>query len=234
MTCALLGGVLLLSSGCVYLRLLELKLQIDRFDKFFGLQTHDGLAIICHTPVLKTSDIRWMGVKPEKIQKLGQAEKWQVRLVKQLPPGVTEKIEYDILLEFTFVEDRMSRVAIPEKYFAVMPKAFLVGVIKSLGRGKIDKTGKRIEAAVSAEEVAAARPNLPSIDKLLGQPSEEREEGSNTIVRYRYSPATKEPKPGVYDMFLTFHTKSGELLRWQGNTPVGRIGFDFGADRSRR
>ena len=230
----MLGSVLLLSSGCVYLRLLELKLQIDRFDKFFGLQTQDGLAIICHTPVLKTSDIRWMGIKPEKTQKLGQAEKWQVRLVKQLPPGVTEKIEYDILLDFTFVDDRMSRVAIPEKYFAVMPKPFLVGVIKSLGRGKIDKTGKKIEASVSAEEIAAARPNLPSIDKLLGQPSEEREEGPLTLVRYRYSPATQEPKPGVYDMFLTFHTKSGELLRWQGHTPVGRIGFGFGADRSRR
>jgi hypothetical protein len=224
----------LLGSGCVYLRLLELKHQIDRFDQFFGLQTRDGLAIVCHTPVLRTSDIRWFGVKPESIRKLGQAEHWHVRMVKQLPPGVTEKIEYDIVLEFTFAQGKLTRVAIPEKYFAVMPKAFLVGVIKSLGRGRIDKTGKRIEATVSAAEIAAARPSLPSIDKLLGQPSEEREDGANTLVRYRYTPSTKEPRPGVFDMHLTFHTRSGELLKWQGHTPVGRIGFDFGADRARR
>ena len=115
-----------------------------------------------------------------------------------------------------------------------MPKSFLVGVIKSLGRGKIDKSGKAIDAIVSATEVAAARPSLPSIDKLLGQPSEEREEGVHTIVRYRYTPATQEPRPGVFDMHLTFHTNSGELLKWHGHTPVGRIGFDFGADRTRR
>lgn len=230
----LLLAVALLGSGCVYLRLLELKRQIDRFDKFFGLQAADGLAIICHTPVLRTSDIRWLGVKPETIRKVGEAERWQVRMVKQLPAGVTEKIEYDILLEFTFVQDKLTRAAVPEKYFAVMPKSFLVGVIKSLGRGKIDKSGKAIDAVVSAADVAAARPSLPSIDKLLGQPSEEREDGALTIVRYRYTPATKEPRPGVFDMHLTFHTKSGELLKWLGHTPVGRIGFDFGGDRARR
>jgi hypothetical protein len=230
----LLIALALLTSGCVYLRLLELKRQIDRFDQFFALQSRDGLAIICHTPVLRTSDIRWFGVKPETIKRVGEAERWQVRMVKQLPPGVTEKIEYDILLEFTFAQEKLTRVAIPEKYFAVMPKSFLVGVIKSLGRGKIDKTGKTIDATVSAAEVAAARPSLPSIDKLLGQPSEEREDGANTIVRYRYTPATKEPRPGVFDMHLTFHTKSGELLKWQGHTPVGRIGFDFAGDRARR
>ena len=224
----------LLGSGCVYLRLLELKRQIDRFDQFFALQSTDGLAIICHTPVLRTSDIRWFGVKPETIRRVGEAERWHVRMVKQLPPGVTEKIEYDILLEFTFAQEKLTRVAVPEKYFAVMPKSFLVGVIKSLGRGKIDKSGKAIDAIVSAADVAAARPSLPSIDKLLGQPSEEREEGTHTIVRYRYTPATQEPRPGVFDMHLTFHTRSGELLKWQGQTPVGRIGFDFGGDRTRR
>jgi hypothetical protein len=35
-------------------------------------------------------------------------------------------------------------------------------------------------------------------------------------------------------MRLTFDTKSGELLKWQGVTPVGRIGFDFSADRKRK
>lgn len=229
-----LAAVTLLCSGCVYLRLLELKHQIDRFDEFFGLQTNDGLAILCRSPVLRTSDVRWMGLKPENTKRVGQAERWQVRWIKQLPPGVTENVEYDIALELTFSQDKLTRVAIPERYFAVMPKQFLVGVIKSLGRGKIDKSGKKIEATVSADEIAAARPNLPSIDKLLGRPSEERAEGANTLVRYRYVPATQESRAGVFDMHLTFHTKTGELLKWQGVTPVGRIGFDFTADRGKR
>ena len=169
---------------------------------------------------------------PETVKKLGHAEQWQVRWVKQLPEGITEKTKFDIVLELGFADDKLTRVAIPERYFAIMPKAFLVGVIKSLGRGRIDKAGKRIEAQVSAAEIAAARPSLPAIDKLLGRPSEERADGPNTIVRYRYVPATKENR-GVFDMHLTFDTKGGELLKWQGFTPVGKIGFDFSGGRAK-
>ncbi len=221
----------LLLGGCVYLRLLELKQQLGKFDEFFALQTTDGLAIVCQVPVLRTDDVRWIGLKPEQVKTLGHAEQWRVRWVKQLPAGITEKIEFDIVLELGFADGKLSRIAIPERYFAVMPKVFLIGVIKSLGRGRIDKSNKKIEASVSAAEIAAARPKLPAIDKLLGVPSEERVEGTNTVVRYRYVPSTKESRAGVFDMHLTFDTKSGELLKWQGFTPVGKIGFDFAADR---
>jgi hypothetical protein len=227
----LLASLALLFSGCVYLRLLELKRQIDRFDNFFGLQTQNGLSIICHTPVLRTSDVRWIGLKPENVKALGAAEQWRVRWIKQLPPGVKEQLEYDIVLELWFANEKLTRVTIPERYFSIMPKDFLVGVIRSLGQGKINKSQKKIDATVSAADVAAARPSLPSMDKLLGQPTEEYEEGLNTIVRYRYIPSTEESRAGVFDMHLTFETKSGELLKWQGITPVGRIGFDFAADR---
>ena len=231
MTAIALAGITLLLSGCVYLRLYELKKQLDRFEEFFALQASDGLAIICHSPVLRTGDVRWIGLKPESVRTLGSAEEWTVRLIKQLPPGVTERLQYDIGLELGFAHEKLTRMKIPEHYFSVMPKHFLVGVIRSLGGGKISKTQKKIDATVAAAEVAAARPDLPSIDKLLGRPTAEHEEGANTIVRYRYVPSTKEPRPGVFEMQLTFETKSGELLHWQGFTPVGRIGFDFGADR---
>jgi len=224
-----LASVALLLSGCVYLRLLELKKQLNHFDRHFALQTHDGVGIICHDPILRTKDVRWMGLLPEQTKTLGLAEQWQVRWVKQLPLGINEPGTYDIIVELGFAADKLTRVAIPERYFAVMPKEFLVGVIKSLGRGKIDKTAKQIETSMAADDVAAARPNLPDIDKLLGRPSEENEIGPHTIVRYRYIPATKESRAGVFDLHLTFHTKSGELLRWHGKTPVGNIAFNFAA-----
>lgn len=224
----------LLLGGCVYLRLLELKLQLGKFDRFFSLQTEDGITLICHQPVLRTDDLRWIGVKPEWTKTLGQAEQWQVRWAKQMPEGVTETAPFDIVLEFTFAEQKLTRATIPERYFSVMPKSFLIGIVKSVGAGKVDKTGKRLESVVSAAEVAAARPKLPAIDKLLGVPSKEWVEGNTTIVSYRYIPATREPQPGVFDMRLTFDTPSGEMLKWQGITPVGRIAFDFSSDRAKR
>ena len=225
--CALLLG------GCVYLRLLEIKKQLGHFDENFSLQSADGLGLICHTPVLLTSDLRWIGVMPESVKKLGTAEQWRVRWIKQLPPGVTEKLQFDLMLEFSFVDGKLSRATIPEQYFAVMPKPFLVTVIKSLGHGHINKGSKEIDSALSGPELAAARPSLPSIDKLLGRPSEEYVEGPNTITRYQYVPATKESGAKTFDMRLTFDTQTGELLKWQGFTPVGKIAFDFTADRKK-
>jgi len=75
---------------------------------------------------------------------------------------------------------------------------------------------------------------LPAIDKLLGVASEERVEGATTVVSYRYVPATQEPRQGVFNMRITFDTRSGDMLKWQGLTPVGRIGFDFASDRAKR
>lgn len=230
----LLVGACLLLSGCVYLRLLELKKQLGRFDQHFSLVTNDGLTLVCHTPVLRTNDLRWIGVKPETVRSLGQAAHWRVRWVKSLPPDVKEANAYDIVIEMSFVADKLTRATVPERYFALMPKTFVTGVIKSVGGGRINKSQKGIEATVGASEVAAARPSLPAIDKILGQPTEEKVDGAHTIVRYRYIPVTPEPDPGIFDMRLTFDTKSGDLLKWQGVTPVGRIGFDFTADRKRK
>ncbi|HEY1110391.1 MAG TPA: hypothetical protein VGE76_17200 [Opitutaceae bacterium] len=216
------ASVALLLGGCVYLRLLELKKQLGQFDRFFLLQTHNGVALVCQQPVLTPDDVRWIGLRPEEIKTLGQAQQWQVRWVKQLPPGVVENGQFDITIELGFVEGRLTRVAIPERYFAVMPKDFLVNLIKSLGKGQVDKSSKKIESAVTA-----VPPDLPDIDKLLGRPSEEIVEGANTVVRYRYVPVTKEAGAGVFDMRITFHTKSGKLLEWHGKTPVGNIRFKF-------
>lgn len=224
---AALALLALLLGGCVYLRLLEVKLQLAKFDRYFALRSDDGLVILCQKPVIRPDDVRWFGVKPESVRRLGQAEEWQIRWVKQLPPGVTEAQVYDISIELGFADNRLNRVAIPERYFAFMPKAFLVGVIRGFGRGRIDEAGKTVATSISAPEVAAARPRLVAAERLLGRPTEVSSEGGLAVHRYRYVPATKESRVGTFDMILHFDRASGNLTRWQAVTPVGRLGFDF-------
>ena len=217
----------LLGSGCVYLRLLELKRQFSQFERFFALQTDDGIRLLCQTPVLFMDDVRWIGLRPETTRKLGRAEQWHVRWVKQLSAGMTEKGTFFIAIDLTFADGKLSAVAIPEMYFELLPKSFVIGVIKSLGRAKVDHSARTAEAAVSAEEVALAQPKMPSIGKILGQPTESRVEGRHTIDRYRYVPATQESRAGVFEMTLRFDTATGELLHWHGRTPMGNIAFSF-------
>ncbi|HUR59779.1 MAG TPA: hypothetical protein VM029_18815 [Opitutaceae bacterium] len=216
-----------LCSGCVYLRLLELKRQLAQFERNFALQTDEGIRIICHHPLLLADDVRWIGMRPETIKKLGRAELWHVRWVKQLPPGVTEKGTFSIELDLTFADGKLSAVTIPENYFKLLPKSFVIGVIKSVGGAKVDKSARTAESVVTSGEVALAQPSMPSIEKILGRATESRVDGPHTIDRYRYIPATKEPRPGVFEMTLRFHTTSGTLLHWHGRTPIGNIAFDF-------
>ncbi|MBI5691239.1 MAG: hypothetical protein HZC55_14235 [Verrucomicrobia bacterium] len=229
---ASLAILALFLGGCVYLRLLEVKLQLGKFDQYFALRTEEGLTLLCQKPVIRPDDVRWFGVKPESVEHLGQAERWRIRWVKQRPPESPETAEYDIVIELGFADGKLNRVSIPERYFAVMPKAFLVGVIRSFGRGKIDQTGQSVHTSVTAPDVASARPRLAAIDKLLGAPTERQMAGTETTLRYRYVPATRESRVGTFDMILRFDTASGALTFWQAVTPVGKLGFNFGpADR---
>lgn len=220
----LIAAAALVLSGCVYLRLLQLKHQIADFDRNFTVQTDDGFRISCLKPVLLTSDVRWIGLGPEKSRKVGSAEQWQVRWVKELPPGVHESGAFDIVLELFFAGNKLNRVVIPERYFAVMPKSLLLDLLRSLGGAKVDRAGRSVEA-----QLASARPDLPGIQKLLGRPTSESVAGTQTLYRYRYVPATAEglARSAVFDMTVHFDTASGDLLRWEGQTPVGKIGFNF-------
>lgn len=220
----LLISALFMLGGCVYLRLLELKRQIAAFDRNFAVQTDDGVKIACRNPVLLADDVRWIGLAPEKTRRIGTAEEWQVRWVKQLPPSVHEAGAFDIVVELVFANSKLARVSIPERYFAVMPKTLLLDLLRSLGGAKVDRTGRSVEA-----QLASARPDLPGIQKLLGRPTSESVQGTQTVYRYRYVPVSAErlARSAAFDMTVHFDTGSGRLLRWEGQTPVGRIGFNF-------
>jgi hypothetical protein len=217
----------LLLGGCVYLRLLELKNQLANFERHFNLQTDDGLRILCRNPVLGQNDVRWLGLKPASMRKLGVAEQWHVRWEKELPPGVKDDTDFYIGLDLMFAEGRLTGISVPESYFQLIPKSFVLGVIQSMGGADVDKTRRKVEARVASQAVAMARPELPDIYKVLGIATEEREEGPITVQRYRYRLVTTESQPGTFEMTLRFHTASGHLLHWHGRMPRGNIAFSF-------
>ena len=211
-------------SGCVYLRLLALKQQLAAFDRHFAVASDVGIEITCRNPVLRADDVRWIGLTPEKVTPSEGGEAWDVRWVKALPPGAAEHPPFDILIELGFTADQLTRVRIPERYFAVMSKALLLDLLRSLGGAKVDRSARSVEA-----RLAVARPDLPGIRTLLGRPTSERTDAGEKVLNYRYRPATPRrlARAAVFDMVLRFDGATGQLLRWQGQTPVGKVGFNF-------
>lgn len=214
----------LLLSGCVYLRLLQVKKQIGAFERNFFVHTDDGVRIECRKPVLKTDDVRWIGLEPEQTEKRDEVEAWQVRWVKQLPPEVNESGTYDIVLQLEFAADKLRQVTIPERYFEVMPKHLLIDLLRSLGGARIDQDARALEA-----QLAGAAPDLPGVQRLLGRPSREVVTKKETIYGYRYVPSTGRglARSAVFDIAVHFENGTDRLLRWEGTTPVGKVGFTF-------
>lgn len=213
-----------LLSGCVFVRLLELKHQLGDFDRNFSVATDDGVRIICRHPVLLTDDVRWLGLTPESERAIGHAVAWDVRLVKQLPPSIHEAGAFDIVVRLYFADDKLTRVAIPERYFTLMPKKFLLDLLRSLGGSRVDRQKRSVEA-----QLAGHRPDLPAIQSLLGRPTSETTTGGETISHYRYAPIGRSGvvHAAVLEMTVYFDKITGDMVRWQGHTPVGTVGFNF-------
>jgi hypothetical protein len=77
----LLAGALgcLTLSGCIYLRLLELRNQLAAFDRYFEADLREGVKITCRKPVLLDGDMAFFRLVPESRERVGVAERWQFR-----------------------------------------------------------------------------------------------------------------------------------------------------------
>jgi hypothetical protein len=224
-----LVALALLLSGCVYLRLLEFKRQLADFDRHFTLHTANGLRLVCLTPVVLAEDFRWLGFTPESVTKLGQAEQWRIRWTKHLPPGAQESDTHDIELELIFVAGKFTRLYIPERFFAFVPKPFFTGLLRSLGNASVDRGRRVAEVSFSQTERAAltARVMATSLAMLLGLPTEKTATPTLTTLRYRYTPVPPESKHGIFDISFVFDTPTGQLQRLHGRSPVGQVSFNF-------
>jgi hypothetical protein len=230
LTALALCSVAGLFGGCVYLRLLALKRQLGEFDKNFRLQTSDGLRLIAFNPILLSGDLRWLGILPEKTQKKGRDEQWFVHWVKQTAVDANEPdpAAHDLELEIDFSDNKLTGFFVAERYFAFIPKSFFVGLLRGLGGASIDQDKHRVSADIPlGPNSSAGRPTASSLAGLLGTPTERRSTDGTTVLRYRYLPPTPGTRNGDFDLFFTFDTATGALLRMEGLSPVGQMSLNF-------
>ncbi len=222
----LIGAAALLLSGCVYLRLLELKKQLTRFDENFTVPPTEDLTLHCLHPVLRPDDLRWLGASPKTITPLDDGEVWLIRWVKDPSPGIQEKFEYDMEFTARFVDGRMVEVGIPKRYLAYIPRDLVLNMLRSTGTAKIDKDSRKADAQTEAP-TAAPMPNLSTIKSMLGEPTR-RQETPDLIThfyRYRLDLVTTNAKP--IEASFVFDAATGELRKFTARLPRGTLNYDF-------
>ncbi len=212
---SLLASLLLLS-GCVYLRLLALKKQLADFDRNFAVETTDGFKLTLKNPVLLDEDLAFFKLAPESRERLGLAERWHFRWQKDYKVAGESPERYELTADFTFVEHKLQRVAMPERLFAFLPKPLLLSMIRAFGHAEVDKANRSASAQVNEPGKNTTPMQLSELTGLLGAPETSRDEGDVRLLRYRYRGVAPEQKSGVIDVTFTVDPKSNIVQRIDG------------------
>ena len=228
-----LAATALLFSGCVYLHLLQLKLQLAHFDKNFAVDTHDGVALTFNHPMLLDEDVesffKWV---PDSRQRIGQVEKWHFAWVKDKPAGESDTVE--LAFDLFFIDHKLVKIVAPERFFAAtMPKSLALAALRSLGHAEVNKENRSASSTISSQELqTAAADRFLTGDGLrdaLGPPNTRSTKGDTLEWHYRFSPISQRQKfgdSGVVDVTFTLDAATRKVKVMKGRTMFGSIVFD--------
>jgi len=228
---ALAGGLAcLLLGGCIYLRLLELKNQLASFDRYFETDLRDGVKLTCKQPVLLAEDMAFFKLAPESRQRAGIAEMWHFRWVKAYAVAGEAPADYAVTADFTFVDHKLTRVILPERLFAFIPKPMFLLMVRAFGHAQIDREKRTANASVHADfgpDQTPPRMTGAGLTALLGAPMAKTETAAGTKWRYRYQAASPDQRSGYIDVTFTLDPATGTVRHLEGIVFNGRINLDF-------
>jgi len=189
---SVLAAVALLGlTGCVYLRLLAVQRQFARFDQYIRVLDEGGLTLQFIEPVLLTEDFTTLlNTAPSAVQTNGNRLDWQWTFAKSAVTHETAGA-YDITFTTSFVSNRFARMTFPPRFLSMMPKAYIVQVLRGLGGAEIQRQEKKATlnwAGMVSEPGQAPPPPLvrARIVQLLGQPVQVLPAAEQDIWWYRY------------------------------------------------
>jgi hypothetical protein len=183
----LLGALLVPLGGCVYLRLLEVKHQLADFEKHCVLENRDALAVIFLNPVLQKEDILHLAKRgPTFVEDDPLQAMWQYHFTKVYPsPQEGEGGVRDVPVRLHFQENKVRMGTLPEPFYRLMPRAFLVEALRAVGRARVNPVTRygRGEFYESREKWETPIPRKQDFLELLGRPySEEIAESTSTLT----------------------------------------------------
>jgi hypothetical protein len=230
--------VLLSASGCVFLRLLELKHQLADFDENFSVDTEDGITVRFLNPVILERDMWLLGLPPSVKDVYPTHTTWIHIFEKQYASGHREDINFDLSVSSRFEHSKLTEFGISESYFVFIPKEAVLLTIRSLGKVDIDVGSRKASLEVtdddSIEDFAA--PNRQNIVNTLGIPFVQSEGSETHSLEYRYMllpPSTKAnpenpPKDQPVYRLRFFFDQKDEISMITGRLPfVGDIKFSY-------
>ncbi len=216
-------------SGCVYLRLNQVKRQLAQFDEYFELVENDDFYLIFKKPVLYSRDIAWMMKSvPSSQEKQDQNLTYNYILEKQYSSEKDKTGNYDLTIKFIFTDDRLSKVMLEKRIFVIFPKTFFIELLRTLGGATVDKRQRKV--SWQFEHKLEKEPHIPDINevqRLLGSPYSQKD----NIYTYKYlpkkPPSADNEQEKYYIADFTFDKESGKMLKGSSDLYGSKIELSF-------
>jgi hypothetical protein len=228
--CLLAGGLALLLTGCIWLRLLTFKNQLADFDRYVKASDQAGLVLQFVKPVLYCEDlVELLEVQPTRKSTNQNQQDWFWTFEKLLPDAAAESNRFEVTFTTVFLDRKLSRIAIPDSFLAMLPKPFVLGLFRSLGHAQVDRKS-RAASAKWVPEGESKIPARPEVAQLLGMPFAVTNSGPAYTHLYKYqlkSPSLKSNETMVARALFTYTRDSDALTRIEASFSGLRIDLSF-------
>lgn len=215
----LLATLALTLSGCVYLRLLDVKTQLSQFDQHFvARESPEGLTIAFKNPTLFADDLTKLGLTPTTRVDTPNGQLWEIGLRKRYPGKRAERQSYDLFCQLELTDDRLTSVFVPRDYLECFPPAFIVETVKALGDSKILKLRREVKAQWNGRDDYLAPVSMATLRDTLGTPYDVTRNGAQIEATYRYKkmPPLTGVDPGAeerrYKVTFVFDAQGERLI----------------------
>ncbi len=188
--CAAFCAVVMLLSGCVYVRLLALKNQLAEFDTYVQVEHTPSLTFVMKEPVLLDEDVvTLVGKMPTTVSSNGAIVTWDfayVNVAVPRPAGAPPEPQ-DFHLVMQFRNGLLRSVVAPVQIVDLWGEGFLAAAAQSLGRARIiQRSYDMAWSGIFPPGKAPPVPTQEDIVRLLGVPLKASEKGREAVVDYEY------------------------------------------------
>lgn len=222
--------ILLLASGCVLVRMLKVKSQLNDFDKNFDLHDQRGLTLVFKNPVLGTEDIEWlMKGAPSESKKIETGEQWTYVFEKEYLASKDEEGDFDIPVIMIMEYGKLSEISFPERFLDNLSIPLLKKMFRSMGNADVSKLRK--SASSTFEGKGTEIPTADNVMETLGKPYAIENLGEESRLSYIYYLKKPEGHKGKknfrFDMEFTAENSDKSLTQAKGTIRGIDIALDF-------
>lgn len=224
-------GLLLLAigvlSGCVWMRLLDLKGQLADFDRYIEVPPGAGLELRFRQPVLLEEDVDYL----LKAKPTAEAENAGIKVrvyvfhhvpVKQVadpPTAITT-----LLLSVGIRDGKVIFVTLPEPVFQVIPRDLALRGMRAIGRAEVDRDNRSAAAAIQLADLRSPLPTRDALIALFGHPNQRSFIAGTEAVNKAFA--------GQERLLWRFQLR-GETLRSDGKPVIAAIAFTYKPNQDR-